>query len=94
MLSNFDFIKSCFGSDDEEEEKFEIKHKKERKVSYHPGDPNKKSNNKKKNKKSRKNFSAENKEKIKHFKSDNSLIPVDRKIYIDISKYKLEKKKI
>ena len=93
MLSNFDFIKSCFGSDDEEEEKFEIKHKKERKVSYHPGEPNKKSNNKKKNKKSRKNFSAENKEKIKHFKSDNSLIPMDRKIYIDMSKYKLEKKK-
>ena len=93
MLSNFDFIKNCFGSDDEEEEKFEIKHKKERKVSYHPGDPNKKSNNKKKNKKSRKNLSAENKEKINHFKSDNSLIPVDRKIYIDISKYKLEKKK-
>ena len=55
MLNNFNFIKSCFGSDDEEEEKFEIKHKKERKVAYRQGDQNKKTN-KKKNKKSRKNF--------------------------------------
>ena len=93
MLNNFDFLKSCFGPDDEEDEKFEIKHKKERKVSYRPVDPNRKTN-KKKNKKSRKNFSAENKEKISHFNnSDNSLIPVDRKISIDMSKFTLEKKK-
>jgi len=93
MLNNFDFLKSCFGPDDEEDEKFEIKHKKERKVVYHPVDPNRKTN-KKKNKKSRKNFSAENKEKINHFNnSDISLIPVDRKISIDMSKLTLEKKK-
>ena len=35
MLSD-EFLKNCFGSDDEEEEKFEIKHKKDRIVSYHP----------------------------------------------------------
>ena len=96
MLSNFDFIKSCFGPDDEEDEKFEMKNKKERKVSYHPATENSKTNNKnnkKKNKKSRKNFSLENKEKENHFNSDNSIIPVDRKISIDISKFKLEKKK-
>jgi len=93
MLNNFDFLKSCFGPDDEEDEKFEIKHKKERKVSYRPVDPSRKTN-KKKNKKSRKNFSAENKEKINHFNnSDLSLIPVDRKISIDMSKFTLEKKK-
>ena len=92
MLNNFDFVKICFGPGDEEDEKFEIKRKKERKVSYHPVDPNRKTN-KKKNKKSRKNFSAENKEKISHFNSDNSLIPVDRKISIDMSKFTLVKKK-
>ena len=92
MLNNFDFLKSCFGPDDEEDEKFEIKHKKDRQVSYRPVDPNRKTN-KKKNKKSRKNFSAENKEKINHFNSDNSLIPVDRKVSIDMSKLTLEKKK-
>jgi len=93
MLNNFDFLKSCFGPDDEEDEKYEIKHKKERKVVYHPVDHNRKTN-KKKNKKSRKNFSAENKEKINHFNnSDISLIPVDRKISIDMSKLTLEKKK-
>ena len=56
MLNNFDFIKSCFGPDDDEEEKFEIKHKKERKVSYHPNNQDSKTNNKKKGKKSRKNL--------------------------------------
>ena len=93
MLNNFDFLKSCFGPDDEEDEKFEIKNKKDRKVVYRPVDPNR-NTNKKKNKKSRKNYSAENKEKINHFNnSDISLIPVDRKISIDMSKLTLEKKK-
>ena len=92
MLNNFNFIKSCFGSDDEEEEKFEIKHKKERKVAYRQGDQNKKAN-KKKNKKSRKNFSEE-KNDVKHFNSDsNLLIPKERKISIDVSQFPLEKKK-
>ena len=35
-MLNDEFLKNCFGSDDDEEEKFEIKHKKERKVAYHP----------------------------------------------------------
>ena len=47
MLSD-EFLKSCFGSDDEEDEKFEIKHKKDRIVSYHP--ESNKNNNKRKNK--------------------------------------------
>ena len=89
MLDNFNIIRNCFGSDDEDEEKFEIKHKKERKVYYNG--PNK-SSNKKKNKKDRKNYS-EDKDQIKHFNSDSKLISIDRKISIDFSKFKLEKKK-
>lgn len=89
MLDNFNIIRNCFGSDDEDEEKFEIKHKKERKVYYNG--PNK-STNKKKIKKDRKNYS-EDKYQIKHFNSDSKLIDIDRKISIDFSKFKLEKKK-
>jgi elongation factor 1-alpha len=85
-LGNFNFIKSCFGPEDDEDEKFEIKHKKERKVSYHPYDPNKRTN-KKKNKKGRKNFS-EGKDEVKHFNSSYNLIPMK----IDVSQYKLEEK--
>ena len=33
MLSD-EFLKNCFGSCDDEDEKFEIKHKKDRIVSY------------------------------------------------------------
>ena len=91
MLDNFNYIKSCFGPDDDEDEKFEIKHKKDRIVSYRANDPNKKSN-KKKNKKNRKTVS-EGKAQIKNFNSDNELIPIDRKISIDVSKFKIEKKK-
>ena len=60
MLDNFNFIKSCFGSDDDDEEKFEIKNKKDRKVSYRAGESNKKANtNKKKIKKQEKIFPKE-----------------------------------
>ena len=93
MLSD-EFLKSCFGSDDEDDEKFEIKQKKKRIVSYHPNADrsNTKHKNKNKGKKSlKKNLSMENIDKI--FNSDNSLIPVERKISIDISKFKLEKRK-
>ena len=91
MLSD-EFLKSCFGTDDEEDEKFEIKHKKDRIVSYHPNATKNKTKRKKnKQKERKKNFSVENKEKT--FNSDNNLIPVERRISIDISKYKLEKKK-
>ena len=91
MLSD-EFLKNCFGSDDEEEEKFEIKHKKDRIVSYHPNPEQSKNKKKNKSKSSRKkNFSVENKDKV--FKSDNSLIPVERKISIDVSKFNIEKRK-
>ena len=77
------------GDDDEDEKFFNKKNKRERKKSYNPNASNTKS--KKKGKKERKNFSVENKEKI--FNSDNSLIPSERRISLDISKFKLEKKK-
>ena len=95
MLYNFNFIKTCFGSDDEDEEKFEKKKKKERKVTYHQVDPNpnRKTNKKKKNKKQRKNFSVEDKYKIKHFNSDSNIISLEGRISIDMSKFTLEKKK-
>ncbi len=92
MLDNFNFVKTFFGSDDEDEEKFQIKKKKERKVSYHP-ESNRNSNNKKKNKKKRKDFSLEEKDKMKRFNSVNNLIPSDRRISIDVSKVTTEKKK-
>jgi len=95
-MLNDEFLKNCFGSDDDEDEKFEIKHKKERKVAYHPNadksNNKRKNKNKSKNKKSlKKNFSVENIEK-KSFHSDNSLIPLERKISLDISKFNLEQK--
>ena len=92
MLSD-EFLKNCFGSSDDEDEKFEIKHKKDRIVSYHPNSNNKtKEKRKNKNKNPRKkNLSVEDKDKI--YKSDNSLIPIERRISIDMSKFKLEKRK-
>ena len=77
------------GDDDEDEKFFNKKNKRERKKSYNPYISNTKT--KKKSKKERKNFSVENKEKI--FNSNNSLIPIERKISLDISKFKLETKK-
>ena len=91
MLSD-EFLKNCFGSDDEEDEKFEIKHKKDRIVSYHPN--TEKTKNKKKNKSkssNKKNIPVEIKDRL--FNSDNSLIPIERKISLDISKFKIEKRK-
>jgi GTPase len=91
MLSD-EFLKNCFGSDDEEDEKFEIKHKKDRIVSYHPN--TEKAKNKKKNKSkssNKKNIPVEIKDRL--FNSDNSLIPIERKISLDISKFKIEKRK-
>ena len=96
-MLNDEFLKNCFGSDDDDEdEKFEIKHKKERKVAYHPNadkSTNKRKNkNKGKNQKTpKKNLSVEKSEKLFH--SDSSLIPVERKISLDISKFKIKNKK-
>ena len=91
MLSD-EFLKNCFGSDDEEDEKFEIKHKKDRIVSYHPNTEKTKNKKKKTSKSSnKKNIPVEIKDKL--FNSDNSLIPIERKISLDISKFKIEKRK-
>ena len=103
MLSD-EYVKSCFASDDEEEEKFIMKNKKERKIFYNPNSnknlskPRRKNKNKNrskkdinKNKNNKNNISIENNPKI--FNSDNSLIPIEKKISLDISKFKLEQKK-
>ena len=95
MLSD-EFLKSCFGSDDEEDEKFIMKNKKDRKIFYNPNSSKNKSKTRRKNKnrskKERKNnISFENNPKI--FNSDNSLIPIENKISLDISKFKLEQRK-
>ena len=103
MLSD-EFVKSCFASDDEEEEKFIMKNKKERKIFYNPNSnknlskPRRKNKNKNRSKKdinkninNNNNISIENNPKI--FNSDNSLIPIEKKISLDISKFKLEQKK-
>ena len=89
MLSD-ECVKTLFGSDDEDEKFFNKKDKRKRKISYQPNQSQTKS--KKKKKKERKNFSYENKEKINIY--DSKLIPVERKISIDISKFKLKKKKL
>ena len=95
MLSD-EFLKSCFGPDDEEDEKFIMKNKKDRKIFYNPNSGKNKSKprrkNKNRSKKERKNnISFENNPKI--FNSDNSLIPIENKISLDISKFKLEQRK-
>ena len=101
MLSD-EFVKSCFASDDDEEEKFIMKNKKERKIFYNPNSsknlskPRRKNKNKNRSKKdinknNNNNISIENNPKI--FNSDNSLIPIEKKISLDISKFKLEQKK-
>ena len=85
---NSDEFVGLFGSDDEEKF-FNKNDKRKRKISYHPNSSKTKSKNKKK-KERKKNLSVENKEKL--FNSDNSLIPAERKISLDISKFKLEKR--
>jgi GTPase len=85
---NSDEFVGLFGSDDEEKF-FNKNDKRKRKISYQPNSSITKPKNKKK-KERKKNLSVENKEKL--FNSDNSLIPADRKISLDISKFKLEKR--
>jgi GTPase len=85
---NSDEFVGLFGSDDEEKF-FNKNDKRKRKISYQPNSSKTKPKNKKK-KERKKNLSVENKEKL--FNSDNSLIPADRKISLDISKFKLEKR--
>ena len=88
MLNNFDLIKSCFGPDDDDSEKFEIKGKKERKISYNP-------NAKSRKKRDKKKLNIEkgyNSEGTKNNKK-NTIITNEKKFSIDYTKYKLEKKK-
>ena len=85
---NSDEFVGLFGSDDEEKF-FNKNDKRKRKISFQPNSSKTKPKNKKK-KERKKNLSVENKEKL--FNSDNSLIPADRKISLDISKFKLEKR--
>ena len=89
MISD-EFVCNLFGPGDDDEKFFNKKDKVARKISYNPNGGDR-ANSKKKKRKERKNFSVGNKEKI--FNSDSSLIPVERRISIDISKFKLEKKK-
>ena len=79
-MINDEFIKNIFDDDDDNEKFFNKKVKTQRKTT-----------SKKNKKKERKHYSVENKEKT--FFSDNSLIPLERKISIDVSKFKIEKKK-
>ena len=91
MLSD-EFVSNLFGEDDDDEKYFNKKAKFERKTSYNPNACN--TNTKKKNKKKeKKNYSVENKEKNNNNSIDNSLMPVERKISLDVSKFQIEKKK-
>ena len=87
MLSNFDIIKSCFGPDDDDSEKFEIKNKKQRKISYNPNAKSTKRRKKKDN--IEKGYNSEGIEKSKK----NIINTNEKKFSIDYTKYKLEKKK-
>ena len=87
---NSDEFVGLFGSDDEEKF-FNKNDKRKRKISYQPNSSSKTKPKNKKKKERKKNLSVENKEKL--FNSDNSLIPPERRISIDISKFKLEKRK-
>ena len=84
MLNNFNLIKSCFDSDDDDSEKFEIKNKKKRKISYNP-----KANLQKRRQKRKPNFdngySSEG-----TIKNTKNKIIFDKKLSIDYSKFELE----
>ena len=88
------YINVCFGSDDEENEEETPK-----KTRYHkkPEQSEDQSTNKKQKKKNRnkkrKNYSTQNQKNEKKISNDNFVVPVERRISIDVSKYKLERKK-
>ena len=96
------FLKTCFADDEDEEEAME-----KNKNKYHFNDnknpydqnqkkienKNKHKNDKRKEKrKKRKNYST-NQKLEKPILSDNFILPVERRVSIDVSKYKLEHKK-
>ena len=83
-----------FGSDEEDNNEEE-----EQKTRYHKNEPkeseetsNKKPKKKNKHKK-RKTYSSKNQKIEKKLTSDNFILPVERRISIDVSKYKKERRK-
>ena len=88
-----DFAK-IFGNDGEDEDEEEKNKKHSRKRNKRNNEINKeKKNGKKLNHKKRKNYSTSNQKSEKTLLSDNFVIPPERRISIDISKFKLERKK-
>ena len=94
-------IKTCFASDEDEKEsetKNNNNHPKKPRNKEYKGNPNPNKNKNKKdkrkeNRKKRKNFSTSNQKSEKTILSDNFILPVERRISIDVSKYKIERKK-
>ena len=89
-------LASCFGNDDEEEnnnnDKNQKRYPKQRKYLDKSQNPEK--NQKKKNKaKKRKNYSSNNQKTEMSLQSNNFILPVERRVSIDISQFKLERKK-
>ena len=88
-----DFAK-IFGNDGEDEDEEEKNKKHSRKRNKRNNEINKeKKNGKKLNHKKRKNYSTSNQKSEKTLLSDNFVIPPERRISIDVSKFKLERKK-
>ena len=88
-----DFAK-IFGNDGEDEDEEEKNKKHSRKRNNRNNEINKeKKNGKKLNHKKRKNYSTSNQKSEKTLLSDNFVIPPERRISIDVSKFKLERKK-
>ena len=90
------FAQICFGSDDEENDN----ENKTKKKNHHPTPKNlnelqnkKKNAKRKENRKKRKNYSTNNQKIEKTLLSDNFILPVERRISIDVSKFKIEHRK-
>ena len=88
-------LQICFGSDDEENEKEDkIKNNHHHNPPKSPKDQNKiKKDKRKEKRKKRKNYSTNNQKIEKTLLSDNFVVPVERRISIDVSKFKIEHKK-
>ena len=98
-MDNFQSI--CFGSDDEEEESKKIKKNKNKKRNPNPRktsenlieNQKEEKNTSKKVKKKRKNYSLRNQKTEITLLNNNFIVPPERRISIDVSKFKLERKK-
>ena len=88
-----DALKACFGDDDDEgDDIFPLTNTTQSSSNINNNEKNKYHNKKNKRKK-RKNNSTNNKKTEKIILRDNFVVPPERRISIDVSKYKLEKKK-